>query len=151
MELANSFEVPVAADEAFATLLDVARVIPCFPGAELVEAVDPSTYRCKITLRLGPVALMFRGTATVLDRDPAAKHARIALNGADEKGRGGADAVVRFQLEEHDGATKVDVRTTVTLSGLVAQYGRGAGIVQGVASEMTRRFATRLKEMLAPT
>jgi carbon monoxide dehydrogenase subunit G len=149
VELTNSFEVPVPEDVAFATLIDVARVIPCFPGAELIDVVDATTYRCKVTMRLGPISLTFRGTAKVLDVDAAGKNARIELHASDEKGRGGADALVQFQLENQDAATKVDVHTTVTLTGTIAQYGRAAGIIQGVASDLTRRFAAGLKTMLA--
>jgi len=149
VELTNTFEVPVSEDVAFATLMDVARVIPCFPGAELIDVVDATTYRCKVTMRLGPITLTFRGTAQVLDVDPAGKNARIALQASDEKGRGGADAVVQFQLQNQGASTKVDVHTTVTLTGMIAQYGRAAGIIQGVASDVTRRFADGLKAMLA--
>lgn len=149
VELTNSFEVPVREDVAFATLIDVARVIPCFPGAELIDVVDATTYRCKVTMRLGPVSLTFRGMAKVLDVDPAGKNARIALQASDEKGRGATDALVQFQLQNQGSSTKVDVHTTVTLTGTIAQYGRAGGIIQGVASDVTRRFAAGLKAMLA--
>lgn len=149
MELTNAFEVPVSDEEAFAVLLDVERVLPCFPGAELVNVVDPQTYACKVTLRLGPIVLTFRGTAKIVESDPVAKHARITLRGSDEKGRGGADAVVQFQLHGDGERTAVELHTTINLTGMVAQYGRGSGIIQGAASELTRQFAGRLKDMLA--
>jgi len=151
MELTNAFEVPVPEEEAFAVLLDVARVLPCFPGAELVEVLDAQTFACKVTLRLGPIALTFRGNAKIVESDPVAKHARITLRGSDEKGRGGADAVVQFQLHGAGERTKVDLHTTINLTGMVAQYGRGAGIIQGVAAELTRQFAGRLQDLLART
>ena len=148
-ELHNTFEVAVPEDEAFAVLLDVQRVIPCFPGAELVEVIDPQTYRCKVTVRLGPIALAFRAVATIVESDPAAKRASLNLRGTDEKGRGGTDAVVRFQLTPAGEGTRVDVATTVNLTGMVAQYGRGAGIIQALASEQTRQFASRLSVILS--
>lgn len=149
MDLSNRFDVPVSPEAAFALLLDVERVIGCVPGAELVERVDERTYRCKVTLRLGPVALTFRGTASIDQADPVARTARLTLRGTDEKGRGGADAVVHFAVQADGAGTQVDVRTTLTLTGLVAQYGRGGGIVQGLAAELTREFAARLRATLA--
>jgi carbon monoxide dehydrogenase subunit G len=148
MELTNAFEVPVSDEEAFAVLLDVSRVLPCFPGAELVNVIDAETFGCKVTIRLGPIALAFRGIAKIVESDPVAKHARITLRGSDEKGRGGADAVVQFQLHGAGERTNVELHTTINLTGMVAQYGRGSGIIQGLASELTRQFAARLKDML---
>ena len=151
MELANNFEIPVSIDDAFELLLDVQRVVPCFPGAELVDVVDPQTFRCKVTLRLGPIALTFKGNVKFVEVDQAAKVAKISLHGVDDKGRGGADAIVRFQLSGDFQKTRVDVLTTLTLTGMVAQYGRASGIIAGVAGEMTRRFAANLQDVLLKT
>ena len=59
MEFDNSFEVPLPPPEAWKVLLDIKRVAPCMPGAELTEVVDENTYKGKINVRLGPVALTF--------------------------------------------------------------------------------------------
>jgi carbon monoxide dehydrogenase subunit G len=147
-DLHNTFEVAAPPDQTFAVLLDVPRVVPCFPGAELLEAIDAQSYRCKVTVRLGPISLTFRAVATIVESDAAAKHATLTLRGSDEKGRGGTDAVVRFQLTPAGEGTHVDVATTVNLTGMVAQYGRGAGIIQALASEQTRQFATHLATLL---
>ena len=144
MELANNFEIPVSVDDAFELLLNVERVVPCFPGAELVDVVDPQTFLCKVTMRLGPIALTFKGNVKFVEVDAAAKVAEISLHGVDDKGRGGADATVRFRLSGDFQSTRVDVLTTLTLTGMVAQYGRASGIISGVAGELTRRFATNL-------
>jgi len=148
MELTNNFEIPGSVDDTFALLLDVDRIVPCFPGAELVDVVDPQTYQCKVTLRMGPLTLTFRGTVKFVEVDAAAKMARMTLHGSDEKGRGGADAVVRFELSGDGQSTRVDVLTTLTLTGMVAQYGRAGGIIAGVAGELTRRFAANLRAEL---
>lgn len=148
MELNNGFDIPVSVDDAFALLLDVERIVPCFPGAQLVDVVDPQTYTCKVTLKLGPIALTFKGTVKFVEVDAASKEARISLHGLDDKGRGGADAVVQFRLSGDDKHAHVDLLTTLTLTGMVAQYGRASGIISGVAGEMTRRFAANLQDVL---
>ena len=63
MKIDNEFEVPVPVDEAWAILTDIEGIAPCVPGAELTEVVDGSSYKGKISVRLGPVALVFNGTA----------------------------------------------------------------------------------------
>jgi uncharacterized protein len=148
MDIKNSFEVPLAVGEAWKTLLDIKRIVPCMPGAELLEVVDPKTYRGKVSVRLGPVALSFVGTARFEEIDEVAHRARVKAQGTDAKGRGGAIGIVNFALSPIAGGTKVDVDTNLTLSGSVAQYGRGIGIIQDVATQIVAQFSTALRAML---
>jgi carbon monoxide dehydrogenase subunit G len=149
MDIKNSFEVPVPVDEAWKLLLDIKRIAPCMPGAELLEVVDPQTYKGKVSVRLGPVALAFVGTARFEEIDEAAHRARMKGQGSDAKGRGGASGIVTFALSPTAGGTKVDVNTNVNLSGSVAQYGRGTGMIQDVATQIIGQFANSLSAMIA--
>src|SRR6516162_4350134 len=88
MEFDNSFEVPLPPDEAWKVLLDIERIAPCMPGAELTEVVDQNTYKGKIGVRLGPVALTFAGIVKFEQIDSATRTARVAAQGTDAKGRG---------------------------------------------------------------
>lgn len=148
MKLSNSFDVPLPISEAWPVLLDVQRIAPCMPGAELTEVIDPETYRGKISVRLGPVALTFSGIVKLEEIDHAHFKARLKANGTDAKGRGGAHAVAAFRLEQADGGSRVLVETDLTLSGAVAQYARGVGIVQATAAELMNEFAARLQAHL---
>ena len=78
MEFDNSFEVPLPPDEAWRVLLDIERIAPCMPGAELTEVVDRNTYKGKIGVRLGPVALTFAGIVKFEQIDGATRSARVA-------------------------------------------------------------------------
>src|SRR5205809_4691431 len=149
MEFDNSFEVPLPPAEAWKVLLDIERIAPCMPGAELTEVVDQNTYKGKIGVRLGPVALTFAGIVKFEQIDGATRSARVAAQGTDAKGRGGANAASLFRLEPTAGGSKVLVHTNLTLSGAVAQYGRGVGIIQATAAQLMNQFATRLKDNLA--
>jgi uncharacterized protein len=149
MEFDNSFEVPLPPPEAWRVLLDIKRVAPCMPGAELTEVVDENTYKGKINVRLGPVALTFAGVVKFEHIDAANYTARVAAQGTDAKGRGGANAASVFRLEPAGGGSKVLVHTNLALSGAVAQYGRGVGIIQATAAQLMNQFATRLKDQLA--
>ena len=149
MEFDNSFEVPLPPAQAWKLLLDVERIAPCMPGAELTEVVSKNTYKGKIGVRLGPVALTFAGVVKLEDIDDAAHTARVAAQGTDAKGRGGANAASVFRLEPAGSGSKVMVHTNLTLSGAVAQYGRGVGIIQATAAQLMNQFANCLKEKLA--
>jgi carbon monoxide dehydrogenase subunit G len=149
MEFDNAFEVPLPPAEAWKVLLDIERIAPCMPGAELTEVVDRNTYKGKIGVRLGPVALTFAGIVKFEQIDGATRSARVAAQGTDAKGRGGANAASLFRLEPTAGGSKVLVHTNLTLSGAVAQYGRGVGIIQATAAQLMKQFAACLKEKLA--
>jgi uncharacterized protein len=149
MEFDNSFEVPLPIDDAWKVLMDIRRIAPCMPGAELTDVVDKRTYKGKIGVRLGPVALTFAGTVKFEEIDDTNHKARVAAQGNDAKGRGAANAVASFHLETASGGTKVLVHTNLTLSGAVAQYGRGVGIIKMTAAQIITQFANNLKAQLA--
>jgi uncharacterized protein len=149
MEFDNSFEVPLPIDDAWKVLMDIRRIAPCMPGAALTDVVDERTYKGRIAVRLGPVALTFAGTVKFEEVDDANRTARVAAQGNDAKGRGAANAVASFRLEPAGGGTKVLVHTNLTLSGAVAQYGRGVGIIQMTAAQIITQFADNLKAQLA--
>jgi uncharacterized protein len=149
VEFDNSFEVPLPPAQAWLVLMDIRRVAPCMPGAELTEVVDDKTYKGRIGVRLGPVALTFAGTVTFEEIDNANHRARVKAQGTDAKGRGGANATATFRLEPSAQGSKVLVHTDLSLSGSVAQYGRGVGMIQATAAQIINQFAGNLKAQLA--
>jgi hypothetical protein len=149
MRFENSFDVPLPPADAWPLLLDVPRIAPCFPGAELTEVLEDRRYKGRVGVRLGPVALTFAGTARLEDVDDEAHRARVKAQGTDAKGRGGANATAEFTLAPAPGGTRVTIVTDLTLSGAVAQYGRGAGMIQAVAAELIGQFADALRADIA--
>jgi hypothetical protein len=73
----------------------------------------------------------------------------VRAQGTDAKGRGAAQAKSTFRLEPSGTGSKVLVHTDLTLSGAVAQYGRGVGMIQATASAIMNQFANALKAQLA--
>ena len=151
MEIKNQFDVPLAPDKAWMVLMDIPRIAPCMPGAELIDQINPRTYKGKVSVRLGPIALTFTGNARFEFLDEESKHARVKAQGTDTKGRGGASATVDFQLVPAAEGTQVMVTTDVNLTGSVAQYGRASGIIQSVANQLMVQFADNLRRSLDTT
>jgi carbon monoxide dehydrogenase subunit G len=149
MEFDNAFEVPLPPDQAWPVLMDIRGIAPCMPGAQLTEVVDDRTYKGNIAVRLGPVALTFAGLVTFEEIDDKNHTARVRAQGTDAKGRGSAQAAATFRLEPVAAGSKVLVHTDLTLSGAVAQYGRGVGMIQATASALMNQFANALKAQLA--
>jgi carbon monoxide dehydrogenase subunit G len=124
MEFDNSFDVPLAPADAWAVLMDIRRIAPCMPGAALTEIIDPQNFRGKIAVRLGPVALAFAGTLQLENIDEVNRSAQVKAQGADDKGRGSANATATFRLEPSGTGSRVLIHTDLMLSGAVAQYQR---------------------------
>lgn len=148
MEFDNAFEVPLPPAQAWALLLDIRRIAPCMPGAELTDIVDDKTYKGKIAVKLGPVALAFAGTVTFEEIDAAQHSARVGAQGSDTKGRGAATATAAFRIAPAEAGSQVLVHTNLNLTGAVAQYGRGVGIIQVTAAQIVGQFAATLKAQL---
>jgi carbon monoxide dehydrogenase subunit G len=148
MEFDNSFDVPLAPAQAWTVLMDIRRVAPCMPGAALTEIIDPQHFRGKIAVRLGPVALAFAGNVSFENVDDANHSARVKAQGSDDKGRGSANATATFRIEPAESGSRVLIHTDLMLSGAVAQYGRGVGMIQATAAQIINQFAKNLRTQL---
>lgn len=149
MLLENRFDVPRPPAETWSILLDVPGIVGCIPGAELTTVEPDGTYKGRVAVRLGPVALKFGGTAVIGDIDEAARTAVIRAKGADTQGRGNAGATTRMRVEPSGDGSTVVVETDLQLFGMVAQYGRASGVIAAVAGEIVAAFAANLRAKLA--
>lgn len=151
MEFTNTFHVPLPIDQAWVLLLDVPRIMPCLPGAKLTEVVGPGKYKGSVSVKLGPVSLTFNGLVELVKQDDVAHIAWLKGSGVDPKGRGGAQSEFSFALTEVAGGTDVLVTTNLALSGAVAQYGRGSGMISEVAAQILKQFEKNLNKSFAQT
>ncbi len=154
MQIKNWFEVPASPAEAWSLLMNVPAIVPCFPGAELLETVDPDNYKGRVTVKLGPLTMVFSGNLRIENRDEAQRSATVKATWTETRGRGNAITVTRFVMREHDSGTVVDLDSDVQLAGQVAQYGRGAGMISELSEQLISRFAENLRahiRALSPT
>ena len=119
MRLENSFEVPAPPERAWALLLDVPRVIPCMPGAQLTEVVDDSNWKATMQVKLGPISLSFATDVKREQADEAARRVRLSARAREVRGRGGGQATIESSLAALDGGTRIDI---VTASDLVGRF-----------------------------
>ncbi len=142
MELANEFTVAVPIDEAWDVLTDVARIAPAMPGAKL-ETVEGDEYRGAVKVKVGPVTAEYKGTATFLERDPVAHRAVLRAEGRETRGQGNATATITATLESDGPTTRVSVVTDLTITGRVAQFGRG--VLADVSNKLLGQFVASLE------
>ena len=149
MKFENTFTVQAPPHEVLATLLDVERVAPCMPGAEVLGRVDENAYKVGIKVRVGPISMTYRGDVQITERDEAAHTATLHARAKEARGQGTADAQVHMRLTEENGGTRASLDTEVALSGRVAAMGQG--VIADVAGKLVETFAKNLAAMLAPT
>ena len=147
MVITTRFELAVPVETAWAYLLDVQKVAQCVPGASLTEVIDEKTYGGKIGVKLGPIAVGYKGRITLESVDAASHTVQIKGQGSEDRGRGGATATMTAQLEANAEGTSVVMNTDLAVSGIVAQFGRSS-IMQEVAQRMTQRFASCVEQQL---
>ena len=148
MLIENEFRAAAPVDELWAFLLDVERIAPCMPGAELTETVDDRTWKGRVSMKFGPVAMSFAGTVVMQERDDAAHRVVLSAKGMEQKGKGAANATVTSWLEPtDDGSTVVKMEADISLTGAAAQLSRG--LMPEVSRKLTQQFADCLEQTLA--
>ena len=147
MVITTRFDLGAPVDAAWAYLLDVPKIAHCVPGASLTDVVDDKTYAGKVEVKLGPIGVSYKGQITIESMDPTTHTVRVKAEGAETRGRGGASAVMTAQLEAKGEGTTVVMTTDLSVSGVVAQFGR-TGIIQEVAQRMANRFASCVDQEL---
>jgi carbon monoxide dehydrogenase subunit G len=149
VKIHNEFEVPLPLAEAWTALNNIPLVARCAPGAELLEQTDERNFAGTISVRLGPILLNFKGTVVYKDVDETNHRVTAEASGNETKARGSARAEVIFALSPSGEGTRVDVDTDVQLAGSIAQYGRGAAVIQNIAQVIMNQFAKNFAERLS--
>jgi carbon monoxide dehydrogenase subunit G len=149
VQIQNRFEVPIPPGEAWSFLMDIPATVPCFPGAELIEQVDHENYKGRVTVKLGPLTMVFNGKLRIEDRNDEAHSGTIRASWTEAKSRGNASTVTRFAMSECEGGTRVELDTDVQLAGQVAQYGRGTGRITNISAQLISKFADNLRARIS--
>jgi len=146
MRFQNTFTVDAPIDEVYAALLDVERVAPCVPGAQVLERTGDDAYTVAIKVKVGPMAMTYRGSVEIVDRDAQTHSARMHAKAKEARGQGTADAQVQMSLARAQDATQGTITADVQLSGKAAAMGQG--VIQDVSARIVQTFSTNLAAML---
>ena len=147
MKLRQSFEVRAPVERVWETLIDIERVAPCLPGAEITEAGDDGAYRGNFTVRLGPTTASYRGELHMEETDASAHRAVMRASGQDKRGQGSAKATIVSELEAAGEVTRVEVDTDFTITGRLARFCRG-GMIQDISNRLLKDFAECLQQRI---
>ena len=149
MELTNDFRMGVDLPTAWAILTDVERIAPCMPGAQLQE-IEGDEYRGIVRVKVGPITAEYKGKASFIERDEAAGRAVLRAEGRETRGQGNAAATITLKLTPaSDGTTIAGIVTDLTISGRVAQFGRG--VMADVSAKLIAEFVDCLSSSVLAT
>ena len=147
MDLNHEFVVNVPVAEAWVILTDLERIAPCLPGAQLTE-IEGDTYRGQVKIKGGPILAQFKGQASFVSRDDVAHKASLKGEGRDTTGKGNASAMITAELTSvTPTSTKCNVHTELSISGKVAQFGRGA--LADVSDKLLAQFSENLNQLIS--
>ena len=147
MKLEQSFQVQAPIDRVWEALIDVERVAPCLPGAEITEGGEDGTYRGNFTVRLGPTTASYRGELQMESVDEPSHKVVMRATGQEKRGQGGAKATIESVMHEEGAATTVDVVTDFTITGRLARFGRG-GMIEDVSNRLLGDFSKCLADAI---
>jgi uncharacterized protein len=143
MQLENSFTVGAPPDRVFAYLLDINKVVGCVPGAELAEIVDPTTFKGRVKVKVGPITVAYNGTARIAERSDEQRSATLQAEGRETTGPGSARATAHMSVEAEGGGSTVKIVTDYSVQGRVAQFGRG--VMEDVSRRIVNDMAACIK------
>lgn len=146
MELNNETEVKAPIEEVWAAFTDVERIAPCLPGAQLQE-IEGDEFRGIVKVKVGPITAQYKGKAMFLEQNKDEWRVKLKADGRDTRGAGNASAVITATLAPlSEASTKLNVDTDLTITGKVAQFGRGA--IADVSAKLMGQFADNVEKML---
>ncbi len=146
MDLTHRFTVPTSIDETWAHFQDIASVAECFPGATVTSA-EGDTFAGSVKVKLGPIALVYNGSGTFVEKDESAYRFVVDAKGKDKRGNGTAGAKVTLTMADASGSTDVEVVTDLAITGKPAQFGRG--VMQDVSDKLLGQFVACLEKRLS--
>jgi uncharacterized protein len=147
MKFENVFTVDAPVEEVWRTLLDVERVAPCMPGAEVTERIGDAAYKVSVKIKVGPMSMTYRGEVQIVDRDEQERRATMHVKAKEARGQGTADADVHMSLAEEARGTRAAIETEVQMSGRIAAMGQS--VIGDVSAKLIETFAANLAAMLS--
>jgi carbon monoxide dehydrogenase subunit G len=125
-------------DKAWDVISDVNKLIPCVPGAKVLEADSATKAKAEIDVKMGSMSMKFSGPVEIVEQDAGSKRAVIKANAKEAGGQSNADGTVTITIGG-DGGT---VEGSANVSGKAASMGEGT--IQAVLEQLVKQFSGNL-------
>ena len=146
-KIEERFEVQAPVERVWKYLIDPQSVVQCLPGAELLEQQDEHSFLGAIKVKVGPLAMSYKGRAKFTELNEETHQVRM-VGDAREVGGSGSTKVSMLSTVTPlpNGGSEVSVNADVELVGKIVQFGRG--MIEEVSRQMFRQFSTCVKQKL---
>ena len=146
-KIAERFEVQAPVERVWQYLIDPASVVQCLPGAELLESHDDRTFVGQIKVKVGPLAMSYKGKGSFTEVNDETHTVRMVGEAREVGGSGSTKVTMVSVVTALDGGgSQVSVDADINLVGRIVQFGRG--MIEEVSRQMFRQFATCVKSRL---
>jgi uncharacterized protein len=145
-KIEEQFEVQAPVNRVWEYLIDPARVVVCIPGAQLLESQDDRTFLGAVKVKVGPVAMSYKGQMKFTEVDEPNHQVRMVGEGREAGGAGSAKVNMLSKVTPTAGGALVVVSAEVDLVGKIVQFGRG--MIEEVSKQLFRQFSACVKQQL---
>jgi uncharacterized protein len=139
VELDHEFSTGKPLEENWTAILDLERLVPCVEGGSVLEKTDPESVKAEIKVKMGAMAMKFKGTVSVVEQDAAAHRAVMRVKSREAGGQGYANADVTFALSNGGGR----IHTAAQITGKAASMGEGVmvSVLDALIADFTQKLA----------
>ena len=147
VKMEKNFSVAAPVQDVWDFMTDIEQVSSCIPGAEYSEKLGDDKHTIMMTVKVGPIKTSYRGEAIIRKMDANEHTIEIEGKATDTKGKGGATMeMVGTLTSTSDGGTEVSGDSTVTIQGMLAQF--GSRMIEDVSNQLFEQFTVSLRGKL---
>lgn len=134
MRLDDEFTIATPPERAYELLLDLRRVAPCMPGAEIGAPDAEGVHPGRVVVKIGPMKFAYDGRVRIAEQDPVARTALIVGEGRASGGADTAKVTTTMEVLPDGTGSRIRMTTDLEIKGRAAQMG------QGVIADVGRRL-----------
>lgn len=146
MEMAGTQKIEASLQTVYEALNDPEVLRRCIPGCEAIERTTDTSFKSKVTLKIGPMKVTFNGNVTLSDLHPPTSYTITGEGSGGVAGFAKGGAAVR--LEPEGDATLLSYTVKAEVGGKIAQL--GARLIDGTARKLAGEFFQKLGQTIAP-
>ena len=147
MELKGKEILNASKEQIWTLLMDPITLAKITPGISRLEIIEDDVYDAIAEVKIGPVKGSFKGKLSLIDKVKPEAFSLVV----DQKSKiGNVDAKVDIKLDTvsaYESAISFDGKAN--MSGVLAS--KGARVMSGVASSLTKQFFTALRKEISET
>jgi len=143
VEISKTFSIRAPISDVWDYMTDIKSVSSCIPGAQYNETLGDNKHSVMLNLKVGPIKSSYRSEIAIKSLDESNYTMKIEGRGTDTKGKGGANMeMVGKLIEKSDGTTEVNGDSSVTIQGMLAQF--GSRMIEDVSNQIFVQFTQSL-------